>query len=836
MLSTQPQTLRSAQLALEQAMADEAHQRQQDDNLKTSKRGAWAESKTGTIYQHSLTKGFTEAVRERLAQVGQPGPRVKAYSMLAKSHIEPEVIAHLTIRAILNCVPIRGNRPMLRVSLCSKIGDLIHDEVRIRFFAQGEERRKLLKKLFATFDKRTYPRHWRKRTIKNYFHAEQIEWEGWTNKERILAGYALLLLFRDSTGLIEAPSNSPYVNLTTEFTAHIETTMAKRVLDYTLYKPMVVKPKPWSMENLFRGGYISNTVKPYPLVKRTRRSDIAGMLERDWSKIIPAVNALQETPFRVNKTVLDALAWAYAQRGGGVAGLPLANDKPLPPQPEGFGTDPDVTKAHNLVCFNIHSENRETKSKRQAVLRTIGLAQKFKGFDAIYFPHNLDSRGRAYPLPAYLNPQGPDYVKGLLEFGIGHAIYNDEQACWLAIACANAYGNDKVSLQERADWTVDNEALILSIANDPYSDVRWTEASEPFQFLRCCIEWRDFQATGFGFVSHLVIPVDATCSGLQHYSAMLRDDVGGRSVNLIPGLPRQDIYRDVADLTNTKLMETQGEARALAGNLLAVGIDRKITKRQVMVVPYAGTYLACMKYTRESLKSERWDAGVPLPWEPNDSEAANQHIALLSKYIWESITDTVVKAREAMTWLTGAARAYVKVANKLGGKARERAMRWNTPDGFHVTHYAVDLRKSRVDTYLDGRVQLVVYEETDRLSAQDMAQAVAPNFVHSLDACLLRMATMRALKLDRPITSFCMIHDSFGVHASRMSEFQAECIRPAFVEMYQQDVLAEFRRSLLASVPTGGLSMSAAGLGLDRLPDQGKLDLDGVLTSEFFFS
>jgi DNA-directed RNA polymerase len=37
--------------------------------------------------------------------------------------------------------------------------------------------------------------------------------------------------------------------------------------------------------------------------------------------------------------------------------------------------------------------------------------------DTFYLPHNLDFRGRAYPLPPHLNHIGDDLSRGLLLFG-----------------------------------------------------------------------------------------------------------------------------------------------------------------------------------------------------------------------------------------------------------------------------------------------------------------------------------------------------------------------------------------------------------------------------------
>lgn len=809
------------QFKIESEMFDDACRRRDNDNRKTVSRNAWSESKLGRQYTQQASLKFAKTVADKMASYdpNKSGSNVRAIKYLVESGLKPEVIAYLFTKALYNAMPLVHRKRAKRVTLCIRAADLIHDEMRIHFFAQAENRKNLLKKLFKQFDKRTYPRYWRKKTILNYFNAEQISWSAWSPREKLMIGYALLVWFRDSTGLVEAPRNSMYVDPTPALLQHIEQTMTHRVLDFMIYKPMVTKPIPWSDSNLFKGGYYSDKVKSYPLIKGAKKRDLDRIDKMDLSKVLPAINALQETPWRVNKIVLDMLQWAMYVRGGNIAGLPPANARDLPPAPIGYGEDEAITKAHNQVCFLIHSENREMISKRLMVLVTIAIAQQFKGFKEIYFPHNLDSRGRAYPLPVFLQPQGPDFTKALLEFAHGEPIENEEQACWLAIAGANAYGNDKVSLQERVNWVQDNDELIFSIAQDPKHDLRWLEASEPFQFLRFCLEWKAFWDTGYGFVSHMVVPVDATCSGLQHYSAMLRDEIGGRSVNLVPGLARQDIYQDVADKVIEAMM-TDGSD--IARDWIKFGINRKITKRQVMVVPYSGTFSSCMEYTREAVL-EKIKEGHPCPWDHMNPDDHNKRIVYLSKLIWQAIDEVVVKGKQAMQWLADAAREYAKWANKnLKGSAYSKHMTWVTPDGFEVIHYRADEKQKVFNTYLDGRVQLSYYEETERLSSKDLALAVAPNFVHSLDANLLRASVNKGLDLG--ITHYAMIHDSFGVHASRMSIFLNQCVKPAFVEMYQQDVLKEFADRL------------PPDLTVEPLPCRGTLVLEDVANSEFFFS
>lgn len=812
--------LKQRQLMIEEDMYADAQNRLTKDNLKTVSRKAWSESKLGRHFTRSAATPFAKAVHAFVNQPAQFGRRMNsAAELLRRTHIESETLAYLFTKGVFNAMPLAHRRRVKRVSLCIRAADLIHDEWRIRHFANEQTRRNLLKKLFKTFDKRTYPRDWRRRTIKNYFYAEQMEWSAWTQRDKLAVGYALLVLFRDSTGLVETNKDSIFVDPSQALIDEFEAVVMQRPLDFMIYKPMVIPPLPWTTEHLFRGGYLSTRLtRRYSIIKGSRRRDVQRMVSMDWSKILPAVNAIQETPWRINTKMLDVLEWTMVDRGGNAAGLPPIDALPLPPIPHNYHTNDVVKKDHNRLCFLIRSENRENISKRLAVLSTMAVAKQYKNFKAIYFPHNLDSRGRAYPLPAFLNPQGPDYCKALLEFSRGKRIETDEHAAWLAIAGANAYGNDKIGLQERVDWIQDNDEMIFSISRDPKSDLRWMEASEPFQFLRFCFEWAGFWHTGFGYVSHMVVPVDATCSGLQHYSAMLRDEVGGRSVNLVPNLPRQDIYQDVADGVIEALF---ADASDKAKGWVKFGIDRKITKRQVMVVPYAGTFASCIEYTRAAA-DDKIKEGHVCPWNTADEDDHRDRLVFLAKHIWSAIDNTVVKAKEAMRWLTDVARLYTKHANTLEAAAYDKRMSWVTPDGFEAIHIRMDEKRKRLDTFLDGRVQLVYYEESDKLNASDMALAIAPNFVHSLDACLLRMSVVSGLQAD--IKDYAMVHDSFGVHASEMAVFLKQCVKPSFVQMYSSDVLKSFADRLPQE------------LVLPALPEKGTLDLSGVLDSEFFFS
>ncbi|MFS9668755.1 DNA-directed RNA polymerase, partial [Klebsiella pneumoniae] len=150
------------------------------------------------------------------------------------------------------------------------------------------------------------------------------------------------------------------------------------------------------------------------------------------------------------------------------------------------------------------------------------------------------------------------------------------------------------------------------------------------------------------------INFDATCSGLQHFSALLKDRTGGFNVNLTACEERQDIYGAVAKKAKASIeADLNGEKAVLAKAALELKVDRKLCKRPVMIVPYSGTFKACMRYVQEHYDEMR-DAGVKMPLR--DDDTAYRLVPYVARKVWDSISETVVAAREAMDWITKIAR------------------------------------------------------------------------------------------------------------------------------------------------------------------------------------
>ena len=95
--------------------------------------------------------------------------------------------------------------------------------------------------------------------------------------------------------------------------------------------------------------------------------------------------------------------------------------------------------------------------------------------DTFYQPHNLDFRGRAYPIPPHLSHIGDDLARGLLMFAEAKPL-GERGLRWLKIHLANLYGFDKGSFDERVAFVMDRLEDVYDSAENPL---------EVHQFLYC---------------------------------------------------------------------------------------------------------------------------------------------------------------------------------------------------------------------------------------------------------------------------------------------------------------------------------------------------------------
>ena len=206
--------------------------------------------------------------------------------------------------------------------------------------------------------------------------------------------------------------------------------------------------------------------------------------------------------------------------------------------------------------------------------------------DVFYLPHNIDFRGRAYPLPPHLNHMGDDLSRGLMKFAEARPL-GQAGLRWLKIHLANLYGFDKASFDDRVRFVEDRLKEIFDSAEKPLEGKRWwIEADDPWQCLGACIELRNALTSPDpeAYESDLPVHQDGTCNGLQHYAALGGDVIGAKQVNLDIGDRPSDVYTFVANGIE-KIIEKDCEKGVEIAKLLKGKISRKVVKQTVRHYP-----------------------------------------------------------------------------------------------------------------------------------------------------------------------------------------------------------------------------------------------------------
>lgn len=758
-----------------------------------------------------------------------------------------------------------------------------------------------------------------------------ITWDDWSTEVRFRVGVALLDCIIRKTGwfqVVQDPEhvfrrgnvNRPPLLLAPKpaLKEWLGSAMDRAELSHPQFSPTIIPPRRWNVDDgsNLRGGYHTPYVKTPALVRfkasqedqKVHAADEYDAL--DMPKVYNAIHLLQETPWKVNKRVLDVAVKIWAKSGAeGIAGLPGLDERELPPRTARMMEHRDATRAARAQDKNapVPTPDPETaeeiirwKRKAHTVYRynarrfsrsmltsaTILVAQEYADYEEFYFPHKLDFRCRLYPISKGMTPQGHDLAKGLLTFAYGLPITEENGAAgWLALALSAAWGNDKISLDDRIAWVEENEGLWRRIAADPLANREWTvtegpnKVDGPFQALAAIFEWVDFLDTGWGFMSSLPVMIDGTCNGIQHLSALLRDEVAGRYVNLTPSEKPQDIYKVVAvgneEWTYTdeavqgaveglqrvleRISRAGGPEAAKANywlELTGYNLPRGLTKRPVMVLPYGGTKDSFFTYVRQWL-----DENDPPPEEApvdivaqceaasvilidNDGKAKDTatlardlrtaRIIFCASRLWDVVRETIKGGAVVMEWLQDCAKA-VAVTNQ--------PIFWDLPSGFVVRHFYGKDKSLKCEIKLDGeRVQIRRNERTAELSPKEQTQGIAPNFVHSLDAACLVDCANRCR--DAGITALAAVHDAYGTHAANMNALSLFA-RQSFVALHSEDLLGNFRaccQRVLVDylVAEKGMDVLDASEKADvMLPAPltlGGLDINQVLASDYFFA
>ena len=624
---------------------------------------------------------------------------------------------------------------------------------------------------------------------------------------------------------------------------HQKSTAMRLKFDYS-FLPCASPPMPWLSRRI--GGYLTNKSDLVRVSNPFAEQAHASSQFFDNQRLYPSLdslNAIGLCPWIVNKEILDLVIHLFREGGDTELSVPLEESKMIEDMPT---LKENPSKADRILYTKekkkYDQKRREMYSLWRDCLYRLSIANHFR--DRIFwFPHNMDFRGRTYPIPPHFNHLGADLARSLLLFAKGQPL-GVKGLDWLKIHLINLVGNMKSStLRERLDYA--NSILhleVLDSADNPWDGRRWwTNNENPWQVLACCkeiakaIRSKDHQQ----YISHLPIHQDGSCNGLQHYAALGRDPGGAMAVNLVPCERPQDVYSEVVDIVEDMRQRDVKKGVKIA-TMLEGFIQRKVIKQTVMTTVYGVTRYGARQQIARQLIAKGYSEGEV--W------AAAQYLATRT---FESIGQMFNKSRLIQDWLNDC--AFVIASQN------RQPVSWETPLGFPVIQpYTLPSSKSskRLLSSTIGGDAYINNDPLSRLNSSKQKTAFPPNYIHSLDSSHMMLTSLHC---QRQGITFVSVHDCYWTHPSTVDEMNKIC-RQQFIALHSEPLLLDLSNQFMKrfgsaadeNVNSEKASMTSKPLiemyeqskqvrkrslstFLD-VPSTGALNLDDVQESTYFFS
>nr|SPJ13284.1 DNA-directed RNA polymerase, putative [Plasmodium sp. DRC-Itaito] len=638
------------------------------------------------------------------------------------------------------------------------------------------------------------------------------------------------------------------------------------------YLPMICKPKRWINNEeggmlLLKNNFIRCNIKP-----------LFNLDVCDLSRIKNIVSEIGNVRWKINKEILYFIEEAY-MNGKTIGKIPLNKNYSLP---DSIGTitlsndnnrnnsnndyNSNSSNNYDSNCYSSNGYNSNSKeelrkyylikeeinrlnkrliSERPTFLQKLAVAKTLENNKIIYFPHNIDFRGRMYPLSPHLHHMSDDICRSLISFYDEKEI-GERGLFWLKIHLANNFGKDKLNFDKRIEWVNKNLHNIKKLSENPFENMEfWNTADKPWQALAVSLELtKALQCSdATKFKSSIPVQQDGTCNGLQHYAALGKDKNGGKAVNIIPSDEPQDIYSVVLDIVTSKIRRDlgTGDANSIGsissvsksscvsslsssrgcrdwGNGLSRGdlanycftydlLKRKVVKQTIMTICYGVTSIGAKNQVKGKIQNM---IGKDL-----DKNTINRLSQYISNYIFESISEIFKRAMIIKKWFNNLS----KVTNELN-----IPITWISPIGLPCEQPYRLGNRILVNTPLQS-VSVISYQNS-LLHKNKQRLGFPPNFVHSLDASHLMMTAEKMLIQNN--FSFAAVHDSYWAHACNV-DIMNTFIRDSFVTLYNEPILENIYKNFR-------MRLGKYATKIPPPPEQGELDISLVRQSSYFFS
>lgn len=421
-----------------------------------------------------------------------------------------------------------------------------------------------------------------------------------------------------------------------------------------------------------------------------------------------------------------------------------------------------------------------------------------------------------------MNYQASKHGLALLRFKRKVRI-NASGIVYLKLYGANLFGVGNSS-ENRLSWVDKNHHKIMNISDHP-EFVK--QAKNVTLFAAFCFEYASCMSMPdpANFRTSLPILVDATCNGLQHLAAMVRDFNVGKSVNLVDSDVIQDIYNSVASRVNESLT-------------MDFSIERSFVKKVVMCVPYNLSGHTAAQYFIENFEYNPETNNFKPPADSTKHspirEISYGELYKISQQVYKAFFTEHPKLKILVQYF----REMADLMSLL-----DCPITWHTPSGLTIHQKYVKFAAVKSLCAINAR-KISLNVATTSIDRRSQRTALMPNIVHSLDAANI----IKALDIFKPNSrDIFTIHDCFASHASNIEHLQM-CVKRGFVSLYvHEEFIRKFHTNCISTMcerdparikvdPSAGtvydLETSKSHM-IPEMPQMGDLDIEQIIKSRY---
>ena len=745
------------QIKLERDQIAQGLKRLRDNTTKLEEKSYASATVYGISSIDSLLPLVVERIKDTTNRIkqGKTGKSFKEIQIYL-ADLEPLAAAAIACKLTFDKVFSYKEGSNQMVNVCDSIGQAVENECQMRHYENNAPG--LLNTLKENYWHKAIGTQQKIVVIQTLMNRYDVEkWIPWGRSNRVKLGAWLLDCIMITSGWFDKETRREgrrtvnYVVPTPEFIKIKDKVMQDSELFAPLAWPMLVEPNDWGHNR--PGGYLLNEVmRGHDMGRRGDNTRIQG------EKPVAFLNKIQKVGYRLNPFTVN-VAEQLCERGISIGKFIPIVEIPLPPKPVDIAENKEARKSYRRAAAEVRNINASAFRRSCRTKMTMEAASRFKD-EEFFIPWSFDYRGRAYPIPSFLTPQTDDFGKSLIRFS-NESFVDGVAEEWLAFQCATTYGLDKSTMAERLEWVRNNLFTITAVAEDPIDNIGlWEAAEEPWQFLASCEEYYACVIKQHRLTTGLCVATDATCSGLQILAGLARDKETATLVNVLPSDRPQDAYKVVAEVSKWNIPDRLRDIWS-----------RKEVKRTVMTIPYNAKPFSNRTYIRDALKEKNID---------------------IEK---DELTQTVQAVRAAMAvkfpgpmdvmkWIETEVSKIIRDKQKIANVVE---LEWETPSGFIVHQRIMKKKIEKLNLQLLGRCTMnVATDDPKKVDVVRHKAATAPNLIHSLDASLLHLSTLR---FNAPIA---LIHDSVLCRATDMSTL-SHLVRETYMELFaNNDYLTDF--------------------------------------------